>query len=239
MNFDFCASAPPGRRLQAAIGRLAVLSLLLWLGACAGLPSSVHAQRGLGRELDRTALRAFTLDGRFSLRHADKSYAGRLSWRHDDDGDEVLLASPLGQGIAEIVNGVGGARLTSSDGREYSAENAETLTRQVLGYPLPLGNLADWLRARARPETPVDVDSLGRPSRLRENGWRVAYEYDSPDLQALPGRVLVEREGAEGFELRLRIDEWTSNTTQNPPSNPTSNDTSTSTPAPGAEDAKP
>ena len=98
----------------------------------------------------RATLSAFSLEGRFSLRNEDRSYAGRLSWRHASGGDQVLLSSPLGQGLAEIVSDANGARLTTSDGKVYAAVDAETLTRDVLGYPLPLAQLTDWVRGRLR-----------------------------------------------------------------------------------------
>ena len=48
--------------------------------------------------------------------------------------DEVLLSSPFGQGLAEIVSNERGARLTLSDGKVYEATGAETLTKQVINH---------------------------------------------------------------------------------------------------------
>lgn len=214
------APLPPPLSLRAEIFRRgALLSVALYLSACAGLPQPAPDKIAPGRD----ALRGYTLDGRFALHHEDKSYSGRLSWRHAEsdtpsgageqgnDSDELLLASPLGQGMAEIISNASGARLTASDGRTYAAENAETLTRQVLGYPLPLRKLADWVRGRphrSAPEEPVELDALARPLRLREEGWRIDYEYDNDAPQALPTRLFIERTNEGGFSLRLRIDEW-------------------------------
>lgn len=185
------------RALGVAVGALC-------LGACASLLPPEES----GALPQRDQLFSFTLEGRFSLRHEEKSYAGRLSWRHVGDTDELLLASPFGQGMAEIVSNAGGVRLNTSDGKSYAADDAETLTQQVLGYPLPLSQLLDWVRGRA-PDGEFDPpDAFGRPLRLRQNDWRIAYEYDSDDPQALPGRLFVQREGV--LELRLRIDEWRS-----------------------------
>jgi outer membrane lipoprotein LolB len=218
--------------------------IALCLSACAGLPPPAPDKVAPGRD----ALRGYTLDGRFALRHEDKSYSGRLSWRHaesdapsgagepGDDSDELLLASPLGQGMAEIISNASGARLTTRDGRVYAAENAETLTRQVLGYPLPLRKLAGWLRGHrqrnAAPEEPVELDAMARPLRLREEGWRIDYEYDNDDPQALPGRLFIERANEGGFSLRLRIDEW------NPLQAPLKSDQN-GWPAPGSGEAPP
>ena len=99
---------------------------------------------------------------------------------------------------------IAGAQLVTNDGQTYAAATSELLTRQVLGYPLPLTQLADWVRGRA--SVAFDVDDQGRPLRLRDDAWRIDYEYDSDDAQALPSRLVAQR--SDGVELRLRIDEW-------------------------------
>jgi outer membrane lipoprotein LolB len=78
----------------------------------------------------------------------------------------------------------------------------------VLGYRLPLSLLVDWVLGRNSSAEVVERDAQGRPLQLRHEDWRVDYGYDGDDPAALPGRLFAERLGA--FELRLRIDEWTS-----------------------------
>src|ERR1035437_3823925 len=130
-----------------------LFALLLW--GCAALPSS----RGSVPSLD--SLADFSLEGRFSLHHEEKNYSGRLTWRHVGLNNELLLLSPFGQGLAEIVTSESGARLTLSDGKFYEAAEVETLTRQVLGFPLPLVQLTDWVRGRAETGN-ADLDAFGR-----------------------------------------------------------------------------
>lgn len=153
----------------------------------------------------RDTLADFSLEGRFSLRHEDKNYSGRLSWRHVGASNEVLLSSPFGQGLAEIVTGEDGARLTTSEGRVYQAETTETLTQQVLGYPLPLALLTDWIRGRAAGGH-AEHDAFGRLAHVRQDGWNIDYSYDNDDAQAPPSRIFAQRGG--DFDLRLRVDEW-------------------------------
>jgi outer membrane lipoprotein LolB len=186
-----------------ALRTIALAFCAFLMTACAIAPSSPA-----GVLPARATLDAFSLEGRFSLRNEDKSYSGRLSWRHDRGGDEVLLSSPLGQGIAEIVSDAEGARLTANDGRVYSAADAETLTRDALGYPLPLAQMSDWVRGRLRDAEESSFDELGRPLKQRIAMWRIEYGYENDDAGAVPNRVFAERVGG-GLELRLRIDEWT------------------------------
>jgi outer membrane lipoprotein LolB len=178
-----------------------LLLCALFLVSCAELPSSPDRASP-----KKSELLAFSLEGRFSLRHEDTNYSGSLRWRHDGANNELLLVSPFGQGIAEIVTSDSGARLTTSDGKVYSEANAETLTRQVLGYTLPLARLTDWVRAQGVADGVAERDDQGRPLRMRHEDWRVDYGYASDDPDALPDRIFAERTG--GFELRLRIDEW-------------------------------
>lgn len=190
--------------------KLALVSALLLSAACANLSAEGVAATPLRRD----TLDTFVLEGRFSLRQQDNSFSGRLSWRHAAGGDEILLATPFGQGVAEITRDSAGARLMAGEGKTYVAENVAKLTAQVLGYPLPLDDMADWLRGRRHGTSSLVIDIYGRPTRLEEAGWRIEYEYDAEnhDAQALPVSLSIERDGEqtlEPFTLRLRIDEWT------------------------------
>ena len=128
------------RSIFSALAGIAVL-LLLVAGCTSLAPAPVPPP-------PRDALTAFSLEGRFSLYNDAKSYSGRLDWTYRPTASELLLSSPFGQGLAEIVSDADGARLTGSDGRTHTAADAETLTQEVLGYPLPLTRLADWIRGR-------------------------------------------------------------------------------------------
>lgn len=185
-------------RIAPALGAFA-------LSACASL-SGVFSPAGEPLPAHRDALQDFSIEARFSLRHEEKNHTGRLSWRHAGSRDDLLLASPFGQGMAEIAADASGVRLTTSDGKLYEAADAETLTQQSLGFPLPLKNLVNWVRGRRSGGEFDTADAFGRPLRVRQGAWRIDYEYDSDDPQALPGRLFIERDG--GLELRLRIDEW-------------------------------
>lgn len=190
--------------------RIASLLFVLLLAGCAAMPPAGHVSP------QRDGLEAFALEGRFSLRQDDRNHSGRLSWRHTAAGDELLLSSPLGQGVAEIVVTPAAATLTTGDGKAYSAPDVPTLTEGVLGYRLPLDLLVDWVRGRNAAAEILERDAQGRALRLRHEDWRIEYGYDGDDPQAPPGRLFAERAGA--FELRLRIDEWSS--LQTPESQP-------------------
>ena len=149
----------------------------------------------------------FDLSGRIAVRYRDDAGSGNVAWRHAARTDELLLTSPLGQGIARITRNGEEIVLMMQDGREHKAADAEALTEQVLGFRLPIVGLADWVRGRpARAPAPAptrqSADASGRLTELEQSGWRIEYqEYQD----RLPARM---RLSYPGLELRLAISEW-------------------------------
>lgn len=185
-------------------GKMLILVLVVGLAACADLGLRTAGDSAPTRD----SLQTFSLSGRFSLQHHGSAHSGRIDWRHDVDRDELIVSSPFGQAVAELLSDADGARLTTGDGRSYRAETPEELLQTVLGYPLPLRQLLAGLRGQGWDDRLIERDDLGRPVHWHDQEWRVAYQYDSDDPQALPGKLLAERPG--DLQLRLRIDAWAS-----------------------------
>ena len=174
--------------------RYCAAAALLWLAACAA-PGFLQPATGV----------EFELSGRIAVRYRDDAGSGNFAWRHGARADELLLTSPFGQGIARIVRAGDEVALTTQDGREFRAADAESLTEQVLGFRLPLLGLADWVRGRAAAvpaPTLARADASGRLAELEQSGWRIEYlEYAG----AQPSRLRLTY---PGLELRLAVSEW-------------------------------
>jgi len=158
----------------------------------------------------RDKLQDFSLDGRFALKalKADgqaESVGGRLSWTHENAIDRVLIANPLGIGLAEIDSAPGRATLRTGDGMTYVAEEPDRLLAEVTGHPLPISRLPGWLLGRAQTDGTLELDALARPFRLTEGGWLIEYTYSDDDPDALPRQLQVR---GNNIELRLRIETW-------------------------------
>ncbi|MCP5268524.1 MAG: outer membrane lipoprotein LolB [Zoogloeaceae bacterium] len=185
----------------AVLLRCLPLGVLALLAACASpAPYSDVPLR------PRAEVRDFGLEARFSVTHEAERYSGHLSWQHRAGADTLQITSPFGQVLAEIEINPERARLTASDRRVFEAPDAERLTQEVLGYPLPVSQLASWVLARPLGAAVSVRDSVGRPQEIAENGWRLVYEYLLATPDALPASVTASRAG--GPELRLRIEDW-------------------------------
>ncbi len=173
------------------------------LAGCATLPPPTLPTRD--------AMRDFVLESRFALRatppgQAAQSSGGRLTWSHRDRHDRILLANPLGYGVAEIDSAPDGARLRTADGQEHTSPDPDALIEAVTGLRLPVARLPAWLLGRSGGNARILSDAQGRPGQLHEAGWRIDYVYDDGRPDALPARLTISRPGE--IELKLRIEEW-------------------------------
>ena len=165
-----------------------VCLIALLQAACADLQSSA-ALLTLGPPLLR-----FAAEGRIALRQGERSDHLRFRWEHAPESDVVLLMSPLGQGLAELTRDAAGARLVRADQATIAANTLPQLAQRVVGAPLPLEAMADWLRG-ARPDLSGEAD-----------GWRVMISDTSAFRQGRLVRILEARR--EDVEVKLIVDDW-------------------------------
>jgi outer membrane lipoprotein LolB len=173
-----------------------------FLGGCALAPTLPPTPRD--------EIRNFTVDGRFALKitRADgqnENSGGRLSWTHENRTDRILLANPLGIGLAEIDSTPGKTRLRTGDGKTFEADDPDQLIAEVTGQPLPISHLPTWLVGRPNGDGQIERDPQGRPLSLLEAGWRIEYFYEDDNPDTPPTRLTAF---GEGMELRLRIETW-------------------------------
>lgn len=186
------------------------MRLLLILGSGLLAACTTAPLRPLEHSVAST--RAFHIQARFAIRQelpngAQQSLSGRLNWRHDAQGDRLLLADPLSRGLAELNRTADQATLKLADGRELSALRAEPLLQQTLGFTLPIEALGGWLTGSEASER----DRQGRATVLAAPPWYIEYVYDDDAPTAPPARLTIRHTGQgdlHGLELRLRIEEW-------------------------------
>jgi outer membrane lipoprotein LolB len=148
----------------------------------------------------------WALTGRLGIQTDTQSLSGNLNWQHHPDFDVIVLATPLGQGVARIERRPGEVVLEIPNQPPRRASDAETLMQDALGYALPLAGLASWVQARPDPRWPADVtrDAAGRVERIVQDGWTVEYLQYADNR---PRRLSLTR---DKLELRLVMDTWQS-----------------------------
>jgi len=150
----------------------------------------------------------FDILGRVLASNDGRAFSANFRWRHTAADNEIWLMTPIGQTLAYIVADANGATLTAADQREYRALSVEGLTRQALGWPLPLAQLQHWIRGATVPDSAtaaVNRDARGRLLLLEQEGWSIRYVYPETGDGILP-RQLELTQG--GQRIRMVIDEW-------------------------------
>ncbi len=159
--------------------------LLLLLSACSSLPSQQPLLTPAHEQGD------FSISSRISARTSEQSFAGLMTWQHSGSADEVLLSSPLGQGVARILSTPAGATIENAQGERRSAPDAESLTAELLGWRLPLNHLSNWM------------NDTSAASEQQRDGWHIRYV--ERDAQRHPTALDLSY---GDIEIRLRSIRW-------------------------------
>ena len=178
-----------------AYAAAAVFAVLL-LGACASVALAPRDPQ------------PFDLLGRVLVTYSGGALTANMRWEHSGAEDRIWLMTPTGQTLAYIVDSAQGATLTRADQQQYSASSVEALTRQALGWSLPLSLLQYWVRGQAAPGAPVTEEggADGRSRTFTQSGWRVALTYPDEGAGEAQVRRIDLSDGAN--EIRLVIDTW-------------------------------
>ena len=187
--------------MQYRLGMLALGAVLSVLAGCASTrPAQVLPASNV-------SIGAFSLNGRVAVKLDDRGYTASLRWRHSALRDSLRLLSPLGSVVGEIEADSDGATLTTGDKKVYRSNDVQSLTREVLGWDLPLAGLRYWVTGRADPGAPVQAQSRDDNERLKtlmQNDWRIAYiEYFGDS--AMPARLSLAH---DRLNLRLIVEHW-------------------------------
>ena len=154
--------------------------------------------------------------GRFSatttLREQRDSVSGRFNLEIRGQNQVLELSSPLGTTVARIEIEPGGARVTGAQMREVTGPDADAMTEQLLGWPLPVSGLTDWIEGRPTPNRSGRIErDAGRVTLIEQDGWTIRFpEYF--DSTARPRRLVLERAAlanVPSVTLRLVLDEPT------------------------------
>lgn len=177
---------------RRAVGLLLTAVLV---GACAQLPWV--APPGTPQ--------AFEAQGRVYVRYGAQAFSGSLRWQHEPYADQVWLGGPLGQTAAHIVRDSGGAVLTTADQKVYRSTSIEALTREGLGWTLPLADLSYYVLGMVPADAQVLERGPGeRPVRAARAGWTVRWVPVAEGREGAAQRIELTK---DDVEIRFVVDQ--------------------------------
>jgi outer membrane lipoprotein LolB len=182
-----------------------------WLGA--GLAALLLAACATPQKIGRDAPGvAFERAGRFAVsvnyfggKH--EAVQGGFAWRDTGKALTLDLANPLGNTLARVEVEPGLATLIRSNGQREQAAHPDALVEQVLGSPIPVAGLRDWLRGRTGDAgvSGLQKNEQGQVGAFSQDGWRV--QLSRYDAQG-PALLQMNRNDPDrNISVRLVIDE--------------------------------
>ena len=184
--------------------------LLLTLTACA-----VREQRPEGAWLaDRQALFAehpvWSVSGRLALSDGQRGGQLAFDWRADGDRHDIRLRTVMGGSQWRLEFEPGWASLSGTDieGHWISSE-PDGLVLDAIGWPVPVADLAWWVRGLPPPGTAVDAiryTADGSIGQVTRPPWHLDFQRFLPEGEILlPARLQAD----SGFyRVRIVLRNW-------------------------------
>ncbi|SFD99961.1 lipoprotein insertase outer membrane protein LolB [Nitrosomonas sp. Nm166] len=202
---------------QDIYGKILIVCVFAWVSGCATLTPQAPIDSTIKTILTEPVADAqtvpaadFNLLGRIFIQDQNQSFSGSFRWQHLAISDEILLFTPLGQAVAEISKNQDGVRLITSKLEAFYANDAESLTEEVLGWRLPLNGLQYWIQGTHSPATAAekDINNKDQVIAIRQDGWKIHYSSYAPAQLNQPPLPRVLNLIYENLKIRLVVDDW-------------------------------
>jgi len=203
-----CLSVARGRK---ALGVFFVGLLLFGLSGCATAPqlSLVPQFDWSERQQQLAHIQRWSFSGRVAIKGANnESWSASLRWQQDGDSYDIQLSGAFGQGAARLFGYDGYAVIEMAEHSALTANSAEALMQQQLGWYMPVQGLKYWLLGMPEPDSVSQhtFNEVGRLRSLQQSGWRVSYrDYLNVGGLELPRKLELEN---SRLRARLVIDGW-------------------------------
>lgn len=197
-----------------------LIIIALALGAC----SNLHQRETLEFGGDANAwqahrnavtpLNSWTLQGKLGVRTPNDSGSGTVLWLQQQDDYDIRLSGPLGRGATRIQGNAKGITLDIAGQPQTSANSAEALLEQQIGWRLPVEHLLWWVRGLPAPDSDsrLQLNPNSQLARLAQAGWIVEYSrYQQIGNVSLPQRLQLS---GHDILLTLVITQWEPRTSE-------------------------
>ncbi|MFZ5593973.1 MAG: lipoprotein insertase outer membrane protein LolB [Pseudomonadota bacterium] len=184
------------------------------LAACSTAPVRSPERTAMTDALEQArrqflmSLHDWALTGRIAVHNESENWNATLRWTQQQDAYALRLMGPLGQGAVQLEGGGDGVMMRLADGQTFTAQDAEALLRERLGWNMPVAGLRYWVLGLADPrfEAGKELDEAGRPLWLEQSGWRVEFSRYAPvNGVDLPHKLALNN---PHLQVRLVIDRW-------------------------------
>ena len=190
--------------------RFLFAGVLITLSACTSLapPSNQPLEtRSYQNRIDM----AGRLSAQYEANYREQSISVNFIWSQTPDQTRISLNSPTGQTVATILINEQGAQLSQADKPTRYASDINQLSTEVLGWPLPVAGLRDWLQGYIDNAHAVALSPGTASQTFNVDGWALRYaSWQTEHNIERPRRLDLSRQTEQAglVSLRIVVDEW-------------------------------
>jgi outer membrane lipoprotein LolB len=136
-------------------------------------------------------------DAKIGLRSNSISEQANVVWQASDRNNSVRIFGPLGVGTTRLEFNADGVSLRDKNGVVHKGRDAQTLLTRIIGWPLPIDALSNWLFLHPDLSKPFQylVNEEGQLVTLRQFGWQIEYsDYRDYQGRSLPRKLFAIKE---------------------------------------------
>ncbi|VEJ51827.1 outer membrane lipoprotein [Neisseria weaveri] len=151
---------------KTLFAKTALSSFVLLLASCVGVP---EPQGGYWQE--PKDIQAFEAEGRLAVKVEGKGSYANFDWQYNRSVQTININSPLGNTLGQLCRDEQGVLAVDHNGKTYQADSADDLSRQLLGFALPLQYLHVWTHGYWVRDLPYELLPSGR---LKQKDWIIS-----------------------------------------------------------------
>ena len=135
------------------------------LAACTSMNTPVQTQAQQKWREQQTE-NPFEANGRIGIKMQQTGHNASFDWTRQNQVETLDINTPLGNTVGQLCRDKTGVIATDYKGRQYTADTPEALSRQLLGYPLPLQHLSVWANGEWVKGIPHQFGTEGQLQQL-------------------------------------------------------------------------
>lgn len=147
----------------------------------------------------------WSFKGKMAINNGKNSGSGRVTWNQNKTTLKASFKAPLGQGSWIITEQENKSELISSTNGTISANNAEALISNELGWFFPWHKIKYWLRGYNS-----EVNELAQhkilPELIHDSGWEIHFQqWTKTQAGLLPRKIKAIK---PPYSVKVIIYDW-------------------------------
>lgn len=172
-----------------------------------GKPLGNHFLPKKQRQEQLVALQNWTVRGNIAMHTEQKGWNASFNWQQQGANYYLTIFGPFGSSAARLTGNPQQVTLQTSN-QTFTANSAEVLLQQQLGWSMPISNLYYWLRGMAAPniKSRQAFDLNNHLVQLYQQDWHIIYlRYIVVNGIDVPNRILISN---PHLQARVILTEW-------------------------------